>query len=263
MKMRYHQLKLLKNFTLGFLCSFFLPGGGYHLHAEPEVEIPQQEWSFQKPNGTFDRKALQRGLQVYKQVCAACHGLKFVPFRSLSDLGYNEDEIKAFASNFMISDGPDQDGKMFERPGLPKDYFPNPYPNTNAAKASNNGAAPPDLSLITKARKYGPNYVYALLLGYTNPPKGFELSTGLHYNQYFPGHKIAMAPPLSKGLISYTDGTESTIEQMAHDVVTFLSWAAEPELEQRKAMGIKFSFYTLIMCILFYASMRRIWKNVH
>ncbi len=227
-----------------------------------DVQIPQQEWSFQKPTGTFNRKSLQRGLQVYKQVCAACHGLKFVAFRTLSDLGYNEDEIKAFASSFMVADGPDQDGKMFERPGLPKDTFPNPYPNINAAKASNGGAEPPDLSLITKAKERGVDYIYAILTGYTAAPKGFEISSSLHYNQYFPGHKIAMPQPLSKDLVTYTDGTNATIEQMAHDVVTFLAWASEPELEQRKATGVKFLIYASIMSLLFYCSMRRIWKNV-
>ncbi|MBA4249613.1 MAG: cytochrome c1 [Candidatus Puniceispirillum sp.] len=228
-----------------------------------DIKIPEQEWSFQKATGTFDRRSLQRGLQVYKQVCAACHGLKFVAFRTLSDLGYNEDEIKAFASSFIIADGPDQDGKMFERPGLPRDAFPNPYPNVNAAKASNGGAEPPDLSLITKAKVNGLNYMYALLTGYTKAPKGFEISSNLYYNQYFPGHKIAMPQPLSKGLVTYTDGTDATIEQMAHDVVTFLAWAAEPELEQRKTIGVKFLIYTFIMSLLFYLSMRRIWKNVN
>lgn len=261
MKIQHNHLESLKRCTLSLLCSLLLSLN--HAFAEHDIKIPKQQWSFQKPTGSFDRKALQRGMQVYKQVCAACHGLKFVPFRSLKDLGYNEDEIKAFASSFMIADGPDQDGKMFERPGLPKDYFPNPYPNNNAAKAANNGASPPDLSLITKARKDGPDYLYALLTGYSQPPKDFEISTGLHYNQYFPGHKIAMPQPLTKDIASYSDGTKASVEQMAHDVTTFISWASEPELEQRKTIGIKFLFYTAIMCILFYASMRRIWKNVH
>lgn len=223
---------------------------------------PKKEWSFQGPTGTFDRSALQRGFQVYKEVCSACHGLKRVAFRNLAALGYKEGQIKAIASQYQITDGPNDEGKMFERKGKPSDRIPSPYANDKMARASNNGALPPDLSLMTKARKDGSNYLYALLTGYTAPPKGMTVSEGMHYNAYYPGHQIAMAAPLIEGGVTYGDGTKATVSQMAYDVTTFLSWAAEPELERRKQTGYQVLLYLGVFTILMYLTMRRVWRDV-
>ncbi|MCE2716182.1 MAG: cytochrome c1 [Alphaproteobacteria bacterium] len=231
------------------------------LHAEPAAVPPKQDWSFASPIGTFDRAALQRGFQVYKQVCSACHSIKYISFRHLKALGLSDAEIKVLASQYQIKDGPNDEGEMFERPGRPSDYFPLAYANEKQARAANNGAFPPDLSLIVKARPGGADYVYALLTGFTENPD-FKVGTGQYYNAYFSGHAISMAPPLSEGLISYGDGTKATVEQMAHDVTTFLAWASEPEAEERKRLGLKVLMYLLMMTGLFWATMRRIWKNV-
>ena len=231
------------------------------LSAEHVPIPPKQNWSFASLIGTFERAALQRGFQVYKQVCSACHGIKYITFRHLAALGLTEAEIKVLASQYQIKDGPNDAGDMFERPGRPSDYFPNPYANNQQARAANNGSLPPDLSLVIKAREHAANYVYALLTGFKENPD-FKLSPGQYYNEYFPGHAISMAPPLSEGLVTYNDGTKATVEQMAHDVTTFLAWASEPEMEQRKRLGLKVILYLLVMTGLFYATMRRIWKNV-
>jgi ubiquinol-cytochrome c reductase cytochrome c1 subunit len=231
------------------------------LVAEHPPAPPKQDWSFKKPNGTFDRAALQRGFQVYKQVCSACHSIKYLSFRHLKALGLTDAEIKVLASQYQIKDGPNDAGDMFERPGRPSDFFPGPYANDKQARAANNGAFPPDQSLIVKAREHGSDYLYALLTGFKENPN-FKLSPGQHYNEYFPGHAISMAAPLSEGLVTYNDGTKATVEQMAHDVTTFLSWASEPEIEQRKRLGFKVLMYLLLMTGLFYVTMRRIWKGI-
>lgn len=231
--------------------------------AEETPPLPDQNWSFEGVFGTFDRAALQRGLQVYLEVCAACHGLDHLYYRNLSALGYSEDEIKAIAANYEVTDGPNDEGEMFTRPALPSDRFVNPYPNPQAARAANNGALPVDLSMVVKARMGGADYVYALLTGYTDPPEGFQLLDGLHYNPYFSGKQIAMTPPLSDGLVTYADGTEATVPQMARDVVTFLAWAAEPEMEARKSLGIKVILFLLVLAAILYALKRRIWSDVH
>lgn len=231
-------------------------------NAENAKEPPKQNWSFDKPNGTFDRAALQRGFQVYKEVCSTCHSIKLISFRHLKDLGLTEAEIKALAAQYQIKDGPNDDGEMFERPGRPSDYIPSPYANEKQARAANNGAFPPDQSLIVKARLHGANYIYALLTGFKNAPKDFQLQPGQYYNEFFPGHAISMAPPLSEGQVTYNDGTKATVEQMADDVTTFLAWASEPEMEERKRLGFKVILYLLLMTGLFYATMRRIWKGI-
>ena len=231
------------------------------LTAENAVIPPKQNWSYASPTGTFDRGALQRGFQVYKQVCAACHSIKYVSFRHLKALGLSESEIKVLASQYQIKDGPNDDGEMFERPGRPSDYFPLVYVNEKQARAANNGALPPDLSLITKARVGGADYVYALLTGFKDNPD-FKGGAGQYYNEYFPGHAISMAPPLSEGLVVYNDDTKPTVQQMAHDVTTFLAWASEPEAEQRKRLGLKVLMYLVVMTGLFWATMRRIWKTI-
>ena len=231
--------------------------------AAEEAEIEHQDWSFQGFFGTYDRAALQRGFQVYNQVCAACHSLHFVSYRSLQEIGFTEDEVKAIAAEAEITDGPNDEGEMFDRPGRPSDPFRSPFPNDNAAKAANGGALPPDLSLINKARVGGADYVYGILTGYHEPPAGMEMQPGLNYNAVFPGHQIAMPAPLAEDAVEYADGTPATVEQMSHDVVTFLAWAAEPEMEVRKRTGVKVLLFLFVFTGLLYATKRKIWARVH
>lgn len=227
------------------------------------VAIPAQDWSHSGIFGTYDRAAAQRGLQVYREGCAGCHSLDRIAFRNLADLGYSEDEIKAMAAEAIVVDGPDDDGEMFEREGRASDYFPAPFPNSKAAAAANGGAVPPDLSLMAKARFGGADYIYALLTGYEEPPADFELLEGLNYNAYFPGHQIAMAAPLSEDAVEYADGTAATVEQMARDVAVFLSWTAEPEMEERKQTGLKVILFLLVLTGLLYAVKRKVWADLH
>lgn len=234
--------------------------------AAEAVTPPAQRWSFDGLFGTFDRAALQRGYQVYKEVCAACHSMHQLRYRDLGGrygLGYNEDEIKALAASFETTDGPNDQGEMFQRPARPADRFKSPFPNVKAAAAANNGAAPPDLSLMVEARKGGADYVHAVLVGYTDPPADVKLMEGMNYNKWFPGHQIAMPKPLNDDQVTYADGTKATVDQMAHDVTTFLAWAAEPNMEVRKAMGWKTILYLIIMTGLLYAAKRKIWRDVH
>lgn len=231
--------------------------------AAGEYKKPRQVmWEFDGVFGTFDRPAIQRGLQVYKEVCAACHGIKKVPFRRLTEIGFSEDEVKTLAAEYTFMDGPNDDGEMFDRPGRPSDKFPSPYENEKAARAVNNGAYPPDLSLMVKARKDGANYLYSLLTGYKDAPADFDLGEGMYYNPYFPGKQIAMLPPLTDDQVEYQDGTAATVDQMAKDVTAFLQWTAEPEMETRKQMGIRVMIFLFIMTVLFYIAMKRIWANV-
>jgi|TARA_R100001244_G_scaffold44182_1_gene39727 ubiquinol-cytochrome c reductase cytochrome c1 subunit len=221
------------------------------------------------PLGKFDRQQLQRGFQVYKEVCAACHSLRLVAFRNLEDLGYNEDEVKAIAANWPIQT-PDIDpatGEMSTRPSLAADKFPKPFANDVAAAAANNNAIPPDLSLMTKAREGGAPYIYSLLTGYTNPPADLPAANqpgpGLHYNPYFANLNLAMAPPLAvDDQVSYSDGTTASIDQMAQDVSAFLIWTAEPTLEKRHQTGWAVLAFLLIATILAYLSYRTIWADV-
>lgn len=318
---------------------------------EPE----QINWAFDGVLGKMDKPSVQRGLQVYKEVCAACHGLKRVPFRSLENIGLSEAEAKAFAAEYTVTDGPNDDGEMFDRPGRPSDKFPSPYANDKAARAMQNGALPPDLSLIIKARPDGANYVHALLNGYSEAPaysceevldgkcvkfkhlsevdakvaevtaekakeaeasdasdddknaadkdrakteeaatapveqtvgqlfrcsdiqhsesvdaKGkktaietcVEMGKTMHYNPYFPGKQIAMPAPLSDDQVTYQDDTKATREQMSRDVVNFLQWAAEPEMEARKRLGIKVIIFLASMTAFFWFTKKRIWSNL-
>jgi len=231
--------------------------------AEAGAEIPEYHWSFEGIFGTYDHAAAQRGLQVYVEVCASCHGLKYVAFRNLQDIGYTEEEVKAFASQFTVTDGPNDAGQMYEREARPSDRFPSPFPNEQAARAANNGAYPPDLSVIAQARANGPNYLTALLVGYEDPPADMELGAGQYYNKYFPGGQIAMPELLYPDSVEYADGTEATPEQMAQDVSHFLMWAAEPHLEERKQMGIKVILFLLVFTGLTYALKKKIWQDVH
>lgn len=231
--------------------------------AVEQKEPRQMIWSFDGIFGTVDKPAAQRGFQVYKEVCSACHGMKRVSFRNLSEIGFTEGEIKALASTYQIKDGPNDEGEMYERPGRASDALPSPYANEQAARAAQNGAYPPDLSLIIKARHDGANYVYSLLTGYGDPPADMHMNDGMHYNPYFPGGQIAMPPPLADGRVEYTDGTKATADQMARDVTAYLQWAAEPEMEQRKQMGIKTMLYLIAFTAFAYLAKRRIWRKIH
>lgn len=224
---------------------------------------PSQDWSFQGLFGTFDRGALQRGFQVYNEVCAACHSLRLVAYRNLADIGFTEAQVKAIAGEKEVQDGPNEEGEMFDRPARASDRFVKPFPNHNAARAANNGAFPPDLSLMVKARKDGANYLYALMTGYKAPPAGTKVPEGMAYNAYFPGSQIAMPNPLSEDGVEYADKKKATVAQMASDVTTFLAWAAEPELEARKQLGIKVLLFLVVMSGLLYAVKRRVWSDLH
>lgn len=225
--------------------------------------LPHQRWSFEGMFGTYDKASLQRGLKIYRDVCAGCHSLKRVYYRNLEDLGYNEDQVKNIASQYNVTDGPDDEGEMYQRAARPSDHFVSPFANEQAAKASNGGALPPDLSLITKARHGGADYVFGILTGFEEAPEGHALLPGQNWNKYMPGHVIAMAPPLSDGMVSYEDGSPETLEQYAHDVATFLTWAADPYLEERKRMGIKVLIFLAVFASVMYAYKRKIWSDLH
>ncbi|MFY9589507.1 cytochrome c1 [Rickettsia endosymbiont of Halotydeus destructor] len=222
----------------------------------------KMSWPFGGVFGSVDREAAQRGFQVYKEVCSVCHGLHNLSYRNLKDIGFSEEEIKEIAKGYTVKDGPNDEGEMFDRPALPSDRFVEPYPNEQAARAANNGAHPPDLSLIIKARHDGADYLYSLLTGYADAPADFKLMPGLNYNPYFANDQIAMPPPLTNGQVTYIDSTPATIEQMTRDVAIFLQWAAEPEMEHRKSMGLKVMMFLVIFTILFYIAKNRIWSNL-
>ena len=226
------------------------------------IEIPDRKFSFDGVFGTYDRASAQRGFQVYKEVCSACHSMRLVSYRNLRELGLSEAQVAAIASQFQIVDGPNDEGQMFERAGRPADRFRKPFPNDAAARAANNGALPPDLSVMTKARAGGADYLFALLTGYVDPPPGVTVMDGMHFNRYYPGNQIAMGAPLNPDQVEFADGTSATVEQMAHDVSTFLQWAAEPELEQRRALGVKIIIFLTILAGLTYAVKRKIWADV-
>ncbi|MCM0020126.1 MAG: cytochrome c1 [Tagaea sp.] len=224
---------------------------------------PTQEWPHTGFFGTFDRAALQRGYQVYKEVCAACHAMKQIRYRNLEGIGLSNAEIAALAKEYEVTDGPNDDGEMFQRPARPADRFKSPFANELAARAANGGAYPLDLSLIAKNRAGGENYVYALLTGYRErPPAGVTMMEGMSYNDWFPGHQIAMSAPLSADRVTYADGTPATVERMAKDVSTFLAWAASPHLEARNALGVKVMLFLFILTGLLYATKRKIWRNI-
>ncbi len=226
--------------------------------------IPVLKWSFDGMFGRFDRGALKRGFQIYNEVCSGCHSLRLLYYRNLTQIGFTEDEVKNIAANFEVKDGPNDEGEMFTRPALPSDHFVSPFANEKAARAANGGALPPDLSLIAKARKGGANYIHALLTGYRDEvPEGFKLMDGMNYNAYFPGNQIAMPQPIDEDAVEYTDGTKATLDQEARDIATFLTWAASPEMEVRKSMGLKVMLFLIVLTSLLYALKRRIWSDVH
>jgi ubiquinol-cytochrome c reductase cytochrome c1 subunit len=224
---------------------------------------PSQNWSFDGIFGTPDLASAQRGFQVYSEVCSNCHSMKQMHYRDLTGLGFTPAEVKAIASTFTVPQGTDDQGQPKEGPATPADQFRSPFPNEKAARAALNGALPPDLSLIVNARPGGANYVYGILTGYAQPPSGFKLGDGMNYDQYFPGHQIAMPQPLTDGRVTFTDGTPDTIGQEAHDVVTFLYWTSNPETTERKAMGVRVILFLILLTGVTYCVKRKIWSDVH
>lgn len=227
-----------------------------------EAEFAKQHWPHKGVFGTYDRAALQRGFQVYKEVCAACHSMHFLSYRDLGALGYTPDEVKAIAAENTVIDGPNDDGEMFDRPAVPADRFHSPFKNDKAARAANGGALPPDLSLIVKAREGGEDYVYGILTGYEDAPAGFQMQPGMNYNKVFTGHQIAMPKPLNDGQVSYADGSGNSAAEEAHDVVQFLAWAGEPHLEQRKQMGLKVILFLIAFAGILYKTKKKIWSKL-
>lgn len=252
--------------------------------AEGAPHIPREDWSFSGPFGTYDPAQLQRGFKVYQQVCAACHGMEYVAIRTLASPSgpyFPAAAVKEIAAGYMVEDGPDDSGEMYEREARPSDHFPSPFPNEQAARAANGGAYPPDLSLIAKARaahagfptfvfdaltqyqEAGPDYIHALLTHYEEPPEDVTLAPGMYYNTAFlSGNQIAMPPPLSDGLVEYDDDAPETVDQYSRDVSAFLMWAAEPKLEARKQTGMKVMLFLLVFAGLLYFTKRKIWSNV-
>lgn len=227
--------------------------------------LKRVEWPFDGITGTVDRAAAQRGYQVYKEVCSACHSMELLSYRNLEGIGFSNAEVKAIAADYVVTDGPNDFGEMFDRPGRPSDKFVSPFPNHQAARASNNGAYPPDLSLIIKARPDGADYTYSLLTGYVSDdalPRDVKIMPGMHYNPYFPGGQIAMPIPFVNGQVEYQDGKIATVDQMSYDVVNFLQWAAEPEMEHRKEMGLKVLMFLGVFTSAFVIAKRRIWKKL-
>ncbi len=231
--------------------------------AEDAIHPPTQKWSFDGVFGTPDLASAQRGLQVYAEVCSACHAMKQLHYRDLEGLGLKEPEVKAFASGFTVPQGLDDQGVPKEGLATPASQFRSPFPNDVAARAANNGALPPDLSLIVNGREGGADYIFGLLTGYATPPAGFPMQDGMNYNRMYAGHQIAMPAPLQDGRVTYIDGTPTSVDQMARDVVTFLHWASNPEEAERKAMGIRVVLFLLLMTGLTYAVKRKVWSDVH
>jgi ubiquinol-cytochrome c reductase cytochrome c1 subunit len=267
---------------LSLLIAGFVSFAAPAIAAEEGLSAKGISYSFEGPFGKFDRAQLQRGYKVYKEVCSGCHSMKYVAFRNLSDKGgpaFSVEQTKALAATFTVKDGPDKDGNMFDRPGLPSDYFPSPFANPEAAAAANGGAVPPDLSLITKAREGwhgtfnqlwngvgGPQYVYSLITGYSDPDAELakEQPEGKYYNPYFAsGHWISMPPPLAEGQVTFDDGAPNKLEDMARDVSAFLAWTAEPKMEERKQTGLMVLIYLAILAGLLYFVKKRVWKDVH
>ena len=229
--------------------------------AGEKISYPQLNWSFSGILGTFDRASQQRGLQVYKEVCSGCHGMRLLAYRNLKAIGYNDEEIKAFAAENSVNTT-DDEGEVVERPARPSDKFVSPYPNDKAARAANGGAYPPDLSLIIKARPDGANYLHALLTGYEDAPAEKNVPDGMYYNKFYPGKLIGMPQPLYDDGVEYADGTKATPDQMAKDVTAFLAWASEPEIEERKSLGISVVLFLLLLTTLSYFAMKQIWAPI-
>jgi ubiquinol-cytochrome c reductase cytochrome c1 subunit len=235
---------------------------------------PPQHWSFDGLFGTYDQASAQRGFQVYNEVCSVCHSLEYLHYRDLTGIGLTPDQVKALAAAITVPQGLNDQGDPKDGPATPADQFKSPYPLANplmigvthtneaADRAAHNGALPPDLSLMVNAREGGPDYVYGILTGFSDPPAGMKMMDGMNYNKYFPGHQIAMPPPLHDGQVTYADGTNASIDQMAHDVTTFLTWAANPEMVERKQMGVRWVLFFVLMAGLTYAVKRKVWADV-
>jgi cytochrome c1 len=251
------------------------------LAAEEGPLPPRLKWSFAGPFGRYDKAQLQRGFKVYREVCGVCHGLNLLSFRNLTEIGFSEGQVKTIAAEYKVQDGPNDQGEMFEREGRPADRFPPPWPNENAARARYNGI-PPDFSVLAKARSYergglwflldlftqfqeqGVDYIHALMIGYEEkPPQGFSLPQGTFYNKFFPGHAIAMPPPLTDKRVDYTDGSPTTVDQYAKDVTAFMMWAAEPKLETRKRVGFQVMVFLLVFAGLLYFTKKKVWADAH
>tara|TARA_B100001146_G_scaffold93762_1_gene83087 strand:- start:126 stop:998 length:873 start_codon:yes stop_codon:yes gene_type:complete len=258
-------LERLNNLLIKVFLIIFIMGAINSAYSEEnKAEFIKNHWSFEGVFGTFDRTSLQRGYQVYQEVCSGCHSVQHLSYRNLSEKGGPEflpEEVKAIAAQFEVTDGPNEDGEMFTRPGRLSDKFISPFPNVKAAAVANGGAYPPDMSVLAKARKGGANYIYSLLMGYEEAPAGYELDDGVYYNKYMPGQKIKMAEPISDGIVEYADGTETSKAQIARDVTTFLVWAADPHLEARHKIGFKVFFYLIILLTLVYLSKQKVWSR--
>ncbi len=255
-------MKKLKTIFVLFLIIIFFQN---HSISAEKVKFLETDWTFKGLFGKYDRASLQRGYQVYTEVCAACHSMQYLSYRNLAEPGgpeFTEDEAKVIAASFEVLDGPNSEGEMFLRPAKLSDKFVMPYDNVEAAKTANGGAYPPDMSVLVKARKGGADYIYSLLLGYDDPPADIKLDDGVYYNKYMYGNKIKMPVPLSDGLVEYSDGTTATEEQMAKDVTNFLMWSAEPHLETRHKTGFRVIVYLIILSILVYLTMKKIWSRV-
>jgi len=261
---------LISVFITAFLFILLVSPINQSLAAGGATPPPKLSWSFKGPFGSFDRKQLKRGWQVYKEVCAGCHSLNQIYYRNLVDIGFSASQVKVIASEDEIPAGPndegethDEGGEVLVRPGKPFDKLKKPYPNENAARVANNGALPPDLSLTTKAHSTGVDYIAAVLTGYVDAPAGFNLGDGMYYNTYYSGNQIAMPSPLAEDAVEFADGTKATVKQMALDVSTFLAWAAEPEMEERKRLGIKVMIFLIVLTALLFALKRKIWADIH
>ena len=258
---------MMRRFRLSALAAAALLalGAGAWAQESSNQPLPKIDWSFDGPLGSFDPAALRRGFQVYNQICSACHSMNLLSYRDLEGpdgLGLSESEAAAIAAEKQVTDGPNDQGQMFQRPARPADGFAAPFPNDKAARLANNGALPPDLSDIVKARAGGADYIHALLTGFRDPPSGFALAAGQNYNLYFPGNQIAMPQPLYENQMTYADGTQATLDQESQDVATFLAWASDPNMEQRKRIGIRVILFLLVVTGLLYAVKRRIWSGL-
>ena len=249
---------LIKICLIIYLSSFFK----INVSAGEKAELIKQNWPFDGFFGRFDQSSIQRGFQVYREVCAGCHGIKYIAYRDLANVGFTTDEIKSIASEYEIIDGPNDEGEMFDRLAKPSDKFVGPYLNDKEARVANNGAYPPDLSLITKARAGGADYLYNLLNGYKDPPENLEISDGMYFNTIYPGNQIAMPMPIVDEIVEYEDETPATQDQIIRDVTSFLVWTAEPELEERKVLGIRVLIFLIIITLMLLAVKRKVWKDV-
>jgi len=255
---------MINKLKIFFVILIFLFSSGLKA-SEKKTPFIDTNWNFKGIFGKFDRGELRRGYQVYSEVCSGCHSISQLSYRNLYEKGgpeFSIENVKQIAASFDVLDGPNSDGEMFTRPGRLPDKFVDPYPNIESAIAANGGAYPPDMSVLAKARKDGPAYIYSLLQGYVEPPKGYELDEGVYYNKYMDGNQIKMPNVLFDDLVEYEDGTKATTEQMAKDVSNFLMWAAEPNLEERHKLGFRVILYLVILALLVYFSMNRLWSRI-